>query len=174
MTISRLKRRHDPRARARHVCGAALLLALALGLNAAAQEVKLGLKFPDFWIPVGQYCSFVGLPTYNSTDGILYFAVGNGGSGPAPKSQVRIREMRGELETMNGPWTFYKDWWAPAPAMAPGQQAAIQLKVGKWNKFDSKGKPIKFPRRWFIKADGDNKVLELNETNNGLMHFTLN
>jgi hypothetical protein len=163
-----------------------LILGLALEVNAAAQSrivtpkptvkptIKLAFKLPDLWIPSGQDCLF-GNPTLNSTAGIVLVGVGNKGKGSAPSSSLRVREERGELEAHNGPWKPYKEWWATVPALAPGQQVLIKVQASKWSGgFDSKGKPIKHPRRWFMAADGKNKVLEANENNNGGFLLTLN
>lgn len=182
MTTSQLRSGQCPLIRVHYVCGVALILGLALGLNVAAQSriviekpiIKLGLKFPDLWIPSGKYCVF-NLPTYDTTAGILSVPVGNAGSGSAPSSSLRVKEYRGEEGALDGPWTFHKDWWATVPGLTPGQQVAIQVQVAKWSGgFTEGGKPIKHPRRWIIKADGNDKILEINENNNGFIYLTLN
>jgi hypothetical protein len=100
--------------------------------------------------------------------------VGNKGKGSAPSSSLRVREERGELEAHNGPWKPYKEWWATVPALAPGQQVLIKVQASKWSGTSLSGKPMKHPRRWFIAADGKNKVPEANENNNGYLLLTLN
>jgi hypothetical protein len=166
----------------RYLCGAVLVVGLALGLNAAAQselttvkpKPQIQLK-PDLWIPSGIYCKFILSPAYDPKDGILYVEVGNKGTASAPSSSLRVKESLGEEGEMGGPWTFHRYYWATVPALAAGQQVVIQLQVQKYtNGFNSNGKPIKHPRQWIFKADGKDQVDELNEGNNGHVYVTYN
>ena len=137
--------------------------------------IKLNLQFADLWCPTGTVCQFYLVPGYNPTTGTLTLAVGNQGSVSSPSCSLRIKEYRGEEGGVGGPWTFHKDYWATIPAMTPGQQKAIAVQVVKWSGgFTSGGKPIKHPRRWNIKADANNQVLEVNKNNNGAMCYTYN
>jgi hypothetical protein len=154
----------------------------ALSPNAAAQRapvitptprIKLALKFPDLWCPSGTVCKFYLVPGYNTTTGILTVAVGNQGSASSPSCSLRVREFR--AEEGSGPFTFHKDYWKTVPALTPGQQMAIPVQVAKWSGgFTEGGKPIKHPRKWYIGADANHQVLELNETNNGTSITTYN
>lgn len=162
-----------------HLLQAALILELTLGVSVAAQSDMKVLamvptvtaKHPDLWIPFGKYCVF-DLPTYTPSTGILSIPVGNAGKVPAPKSSLRVKEYRSEE---GGPWTFHKEYWATVPALAAGQQVAVQVKVAKWSGgFNSNGKPIKHPRRWILAADGKGQVAESNENNNGFTYYTYN
>jgi hypothetical protein len=131
------------------------------------------LKFPDLWCPSGTVCKFYNTPNYNSTTGILTVAVGNQGSVFSPSCSLRVKEYR--AEEGSGPPTHYKDYWKIVPALTPGQQVAIPVQVIKWSGgFTDGGKPIKHPRKWYIGADANNQVLEVNETNNGTSITTYN
>ena len=113
------------------------------------------------------------MPNYNSTTGILTVAVGNQGSVSSPSCSLRVREFR--AEEGSGPFTFHKDYWKTVPALTPGQQVAIPVQVAKWSGgFTEGGKPIKHPRKWYIGADANHQVLEVNETNNGTSITTYN
>jgi hypothetical protein len=137
--------------------------------------IKLSFKLADLWCPTGTACQIYLVPNYNPTTGVLTVAVGNQGSVPSPSCSLRIKEYRGEEGSVGGPWTFHKDYWATIPAITPGQQKAIDVQVVKWSGgFTSGGKPIKHPRRWNIKADANNQVLEVNKNNNGAMCYTYN
>lgn len=164
-------------------CAAIAVLGSILALNAAAQsevpttkpKIKLVFQLADLWVPYGTTCIFYNMPNYNSTTGIFSVAVGNQGKASSPKGSLRVLENRAELESIDGPSTPYKEYWASVPALTPGQQVVIQVQVAKWSGgFDSKGKPIKHARQWIFKADGKNQITELNEGNNGLVWKTLN
>lgn len=132
------------------------------------------LKFSDLWCPTGSACKFYLIPNYNTTTGVLTIAVGNAGGVSSPGCALRVKEYRGEDET-GGPWIFHKDYWKTVPPLTPGQQVAIPVQVVKWSGgFTEGGKPIKHPRKWIIKADANNQVFELNETNNGTTCYTYN
>jgi CARDB len=138
----------------------------------AVYNIDIGTKLPDLWVPNTTECVFY-MPTYDSTTGILWVAVGNKGNAPAPSSSLLVKEYRGEIGEMGGNWTFHKDYWAIVPALAPGEQVAIQVHVIPWpGGFNSNGKPIKHPRQWLFKADGENQVKESNENNNGNVYKT--
>jgi hypothetical protein len=126
--------------------------------------------------PVRDNLHFYNMPNYNSTTGIFSVAVGNQGKAPSPSCSLRVTEKRGELESIDGPYTFYKDYFASVPALTPGQQVVTQVQVAKFTTglWDSKGKPIKHPRQWIFKADGKNQVIEVDKDNNGLVWKTLN
>jgi len=154
----------------------------ALSPNARAQRapaitatpsITLVLKFPDLWCPTGAVCKFYNIPNYNTTTGILTVAVGNQGSASSPSCSLRVREFR--AEEGSGPFTFHKDYWKTVPALTPGQQVAVPVQVVKWSGgFTEGGKPIKHPRKWYIWADANSQVLEVNETNNGASTITYN
>jgi hypothetical protein len=156
----------------------------ALSPNAAAQsrvvtekpkKPTIKLKFPDLWCPSGTACKFYNMPNYDTTTGILTVAVGNQGSASSPSCSLRVEEIRGEADSIGGPWTPYKDYWKTVPALIPGQQVAILVQVSKWSGgFTEGGKPIKHPRKWYIGADANHQVLEGNETNNGTTITTYN
>jgi hypothetical protein len=154
----------------------------ALSPNAAAQsrvvtekpkKPTIKLIVPDLWCPSGTVCKFYNIPNYNTTTGILTVAVGNQGSASSPSCSLRVREFR--AEEGSGPFTFHKDYWKTVPALTPGQQVAIPVQVAKWSGgFTEGGKPIKHPRKWYIGADANHQVLEVNETNNGTSITTYN
>ena len=131
------------------------------------------LIVPDLWCPSGIACKFYNIPNYDTTTGILTVAVGNQGSASSPSCSLRVSESR--AEEGSGPFTPYKDYLKTVPALTPGQQVAIPVKVVKWSGGFTEGKkPIKHPRRWFIVADDNHQVLEVNETNNGTTFYTYN
>jgi hypothetical protein len=156
----------------------------ALSPNAAAQsrvvtekpkKPTIKLIVPDLWCPTGTVCKFYNMPNYNTKAGILTVAVGDQGSASSPSCSLRVREFRGEPDSIGGPWTPYKEYWKTIPALTPGQQVAIPVQVFKWSGgFTEGGKPIKHPRKWYIWADANSQVLEVNETNNGALHTTYN
>ena len=137
MTTSQLRSAQCPLIRVYYICGAALILGLALSLNAAAQArvvtptpkdkptIKLDVKLPDLWTPTGTDCRWPS-PAWNSTDGIFYLAVGNRGNTRAPSSSLRVREKRGEWDAANGPWDFYKDWVGNCSTAGSGATGANQ------------------------------------------------
>ena len=136
--------------------------------------IKLSFKLADLWCPTGTVCQFYLVPGYNPTTGTLTVAVGNQGSASSPSCSLRVKEYRGEDET-GGPWIFHKDYWTTVPPLTPGQKKVIDVQVVKWGGgFTSGGKPIKHPRRWNIKADANNQVLEVNKNNNGAICYTYN
>jgi hypothetical protein len=154
----------------------------ALSPNVAAQsrvvtekpkKPTIKLIVPDLWCPSGTACKFYNMPNYDTTTGILTVAVGNQGSVSSPSCSLRVREFR--AEEGSGPFTFHKDYWKTVPALTPGQQVAIPVQVAKWSGgFTEGGKPIKHPRKWYIGADANHQVLEVNETNNGTSITTYN
>jgi hypothetical protein len=184
MTTSQSRSEQFPLIRVHYVCGVVLILGLALALNAAAQSrvvtekpiIKpLVLKFPDLWIPTGGDCWWPS-PAWNSTDGIFFVAVGNKGNASVPSSSLKVMEYRAGLAMEVGePWMHFKDYSATVPPLAPGEQKQISVKVAKLTpSSDPQGHPNKRHRRWSFVADGDSKVLEVNEKNNSLMTYTMN
>jgi hypothetical protein len=179
MTTSQSRSEQFPPIRVHYVCGVVLILALALALNAAAQsrvvteKPTIKVKLPDLWMPSAPDCWWP-VPTWNSTDGIIAVEVANKGNASAPSSSLLVKELRGDMDTGNGPWNFYKDWWATVPPLAPGQHVQISVKVSafKTGLWDPDGHPIKHPRRWTFKADGKGKVFEFNEKNNSCPYLT--
>jgi hypothetical protein len=152
----------------------------ALSPNAAAQsrvvtekpkKPTIKLIVPDLWCPTGTVCKFYNMPNYNPKTGILTVAVGNQGSASSPSCSLRVREFRGDAEA-----TFdHKDYWKTVPALTPGQQVAIPVQVFKYTGgFTEGGKPIKRPRQWYIMADANHQVFEVNENNNGASLTTYN
>jgi hypothetical protein len=137
-------------------------------------EIHIDTKRPDLWVPNWTESVFY-MPNYDPINGIIWVAVGNKGNASAPSSSLRVKEYRGEIGEMGGDWTFYKDYWATVPALAPGEQVPIQIHVPKFGPadFNSNGKPIKHPRQWIFKADANNQVKESNENNNGNVYKTL-
>jgi len=161
------------------LCGAPLALGLLLASKVAAQlpvvtatpKIKLAFKLPDLWCPTGSVCNMYYLPAYNPVTGILTVAVGNAGSASSPSCSLKVHEKR--LEDCSSSCDKY--YWKTIPALAPGEQKAIAVHVVKWSGgFNSGGKPIKRPRKWFITADGKKQVLELNKNNNGTSLYTVN
>ena len=154
----------------------------ALSPNVAAQsrvvtekpkKPTIKLIVPDLWCPSGTACKFYNMPNYDTTTGILTVAVGNQGSVSSPSCSLRVREFR--AEEGSGPFTPYKDHLETVPALTPGQQVVIPVQVAKWSGgFTEGGKPIKHPRKWYIGADANHQVLEVNETNNGTSITTYN
>jgi CARDB len=137
------------------------------------KKPTIKLIVPDLWCPTGTVCKFYNMPNYNTTTGILTVAVGNQGSASSPSCSLRVSESR--AEEGSGPFTPYKNYLKTVPALTPGQQVAIPVQVIKWSGgFTDGKKPIKHPRRWFIMADADHQVLEVNETNNGTTCYTYN
>jgi hypothetical protein len=170
-------------------CGAVLILGLALSLNAAAQSrvvtptptEKPTIKFyakTDLWIPTGGDCWWPN-PAWNFKDGIFYVAVGNKAHIPAPSSSLKVMEYRaGKAMEVGEPWMHFKDYWVTVPPLGPWEQKQISVKVAKLTpSSDPQGdvnKPNKRPRKWSFVADGDKKILEVNEKNNSAVTYTMN
>jgi hypothetical protein len=140
------------------------------------KKPTIKLILPDLWCPSGAVCKFYNMPNYDTKAGILWVAVGNQGSVSSPSCSLRVSESRGEADSMGGgTWTPYKDYLKTVPALTPGQQVAIPVPVSKWSGGFTEGKkPIKHPRKWYIGADANHQVPEVNETNNGTSITTYN